>query len=77
MIKLWLLEQVVTVMGNVNRILFLLFLPGKGTLSIVDRMVYRILVKMIIVEKRFDQALEECFRVTSIKCLRSEVCTAE
>ncbi|HPB82135.1 MAG TPA: hypothetical protein PK200_08880 [Spirochaetota bacterium] len=77
MIKLWFMEQVVMVMGNVNRVLFLLFLPGKGNLSIVDRMVYRILVKMVIVEKRLDQALEECFRVTSIKCLRSEVCTAE
>lgn len=77
MVKLWCMERAVAIAGNVNRIFFSLFLPEKGNLSFVDRMVYRMLVKMVIVEKRLNISLEQCFRETSIKYLRSEICTAD
>ncbi|HON77469.1 MAG TPA: hypothetical protein PK544_03185 [Spirochaetota bacterium] len=77
MLKLWCIERAAALTGNVNKILFFLFLPEKGNLSIIDRMVYRGLVKMVILEKRLDRALERCFRSTSIRYLRFEMRTAE
>ncbi len=39
-------------LAAVNKILFFLFLPEKGKLSLLDRIAYRFLVKMVFIEKR-------------------------
>ncbi len=46
------------VMAGLNRFLFFVFLPEKKHLTLLDRMMYRFLVKMVFVEKRISSLIE-------------------
>lgn len=56
----------------VNRFLFFIFLPEKGKLSVLDRIAYRFLVKMVFVEKRLRDR-----RNRRSRSVRGMACAAE
>jgi hypothetical protein len=55
--KTW-LKTAGAVMAGLNRFLFFVFLPEKKHLTLLDRMMYRFLVKMVFVEKRISNLVE-------------------